>query len=149
MPHPIPMITGKWDRRMLALAQHIASWSKDPSTKVGAVIADSRRRIISVGYNGFPASVRDEGLEDRERKYDRIVHAELNALLFARGSVEGATLYVWPMPPCSRCAGPIIQAGIARVVSPPAEERWEESCRIGREMFTQAHVVVSEISNES
>ena len=148
MPQPIPMITGKWDRRMLALAQHIASWSKDPSTKVGAVIADNRRRIISVGYNGFPAGVRDVALEDRDFKYNRIVHAELNALLFARGSVEGATLYVWPMPPCSRCAGPIIQAGIARVVSPPAEELWEESCRFGREMFIQAHVVVSEISDE-
>lgn len=138
------MITGKWDRRMLALAQHIASWSKDPSTKVGAVIADSRRRIISVGYNGFPAGVRDEGLEDRERKYDRIVHAELNALLFARGSVEGATLYVWPMPPCSRCAGPIIQAGIVRVVAPPAKTHWQKACAVGEEMFQQAGIIVQE-----
>ena len=148
MPLPIPKITDEWDRRMLALAQHIAGWSKDPSTKVGAVIADNRRRIISVGYNGFPAGVRDVALEDRDFKYNRVVHAELNALLFARGPVVGATLYVWPMPPCSRCAGPIIQAGIARVVSPPVGERWEESCRIGREMFAQADVVVSEAGDE-
>jgi dCMP deaminase len=133
---------------MLALAKHIAQWSKDPSTKVGCVIADEDHRILSIGFNGFPSGVLDTGLEDREYKYARVVHAELNALLFARGSVAGATMYVWPMPPCSRCAGPIIQANIVRVVSPPAGERWAEACAVGEEMFRQAWVDTTEIEDE-
>lgn len=135
----------KWDLRMLGLAKHVAGWSKDPSTKVGCVVADSSNRILSLGYNGFPMGVADVDLDDREHKYARTVHAEMNALLFTNGRLEGATMYIWPMPPCSRCAGPIIQSGIVTVVSPPAGERWEDSCRIGREMFDQAGVTVVEI----
>lgn len=136
----------KWDLRMLELAKHISSWSKDPSTKVGCVIADPYSRVVlSLGYNGFPIGVPDVDLDDRDYKYARTVHAEMNAVLFAGNRLIGAAMYIWPMPPCSRCAGPIIQAGIVTVVSPPAGERWEESCRIGREMFDLAGVSVVEI----
>jgi len=131
-----------WHGRLMGLARHVAGWSKDPSTQVGAVIADRANRIVSLGYNGFPRGVRDRRLKDREYKLARIVHAEMNALLFARGSVEGARLYVWPMPPCSLCAGPIIQAGIAEIYAPPPGERWRESCDHAREMFEEAGVRV-------
>ena len=94
----------------------------------------------------FPRGVADVDLDHRDYKYARTVHAEMNALLFTNGKLEGATMYIWPMPPCSRCAGPIIQAGIVRVISPPAGERWEESCKIGREMFDQAGVEVMEVN---
>ena len=133
-----------WDERMLALAQHVAGWSKDPSTQVGAVIADPAHRVLSIGYNGYPKAVPDCQLEDRDYKLARIVHAEMNALLFARAPLEGATLYVWPMPPCSHCAGPIIQAGIGRVVAPPPQERWADACAIGMQMFKFAGVIVQE-----
>ncbi len=106
-----------WDRRFLALADFIAEWSKDPSTKVGAVITHTKsRRIVSTGFNGFPAGVEDapERLFDRATKYEMIVHAEQNALMFAGQHAEGCTLYVTPLPPCARCAALIIQAGIAR-----------------------------------
>jgi dCMP deaminase len=136
--------TSEWDRRMLTLARHVAMWSKDPSTKVGAVITDARNRVLSLGYNGYPRGVPDTRLYDREHKYERIVHAEMNALMFAGVPLQGATLYVWPMPPCSRCAGPIIQAGIVRVVAPPAKPHWQKACAIGAEMFQQAGVVVQE-----
>lgn len=135
-------MSARWDRRMMCLANHVATWSKDPSTQVGAVITDPNHRVLSLGFNGFPAGVADTDLDDRNHKIARVVHAELNALLFARGPVVGATLYVWPMPPCSRCAGPIIQAGIARVVAPPPGDRWADSCAIGDEMFAQAGVEV-------
>lgn len=135
----------KWDLRMLELAKQISSWSKDPSTKVGCVIMDGNYRVLSLGYNGFPVGVSDIGLDEREYKYARTVHAEMNAILFAKGELEGATMYVWPMPPCSRCAGPIIQSGIFRVVSPPAGERWAESCKIGHEMLDQAGVEIAEV----
>ena len=138
-----------WDGRMMGLAKTVAQWSKDPSTKVGCVITDEKHRVVSIGFNGFPRGIPDAGLEDRDYKYARVVHAELNALLFARGSVEGCTMYVWPMPPCSRCAGPIIQAGILRVVAPRPDERWQESCAVGEQMFRQAWIEVSEVNDES
>lgn len=133
-------MSADWDRYFLCMAALVATKSKDQSTQVGAVIADANHRQLSTGFNGFPRGVPDIRLDDRQYKLDRIVHAELNAILFARGPVVGATLYVWPMPPCSRCAGPIIQAGIARVVAPAPGDRWADSCAIGDEMFAQAGV---------
>ncbi len=106
-----------WDRRFLQLAAHVAGWSKDPSTKVGAVIADGKQEV-SLGYNGFPSRTPDnpETLADRLTKYPLIVHAEMNAILKARRSVEGLTLYV-TLSPCSECAKLVAAAGIARVVT--------------------------------
>ncbi len=136
----------KWDDRFLELAAFVAAWSKDPSTKVGAVITHSRnRRVVSLGFNGFPAGVEDtqSRLNNRAVKYEMIAHAEQNALMFAGHLAEGCTLYVTPLPPCARCAVSIIQAGIVRVVSPTPDfehERWGEQCRIAGEMFTEAGV---------
>jgi len=136
----------KWDRRFLELARHISSWSKDPSTKVGAVLTNpNNRRVVSMGFNGFPAGVEDqmERLENRETKYEMVVHAEQNALLFAGNRAEGCTLYVYPLPPCARCAVTIIQAGVVRVVSPgPDHERWGETAKIAEEMFREAGLTV-------
>ena len=108
-----------WDTRFLNLAEHISKWSKDPSTKVGAVIVDTNRRIVSTGYNGFPVGVMDsyDRLTDRDTKYEMIIHAEANAILFAHQRMNGMTLYTTPFQPCSRCASLIIQSGISRVIS--------------------------------
>jgi dCMP deaminase len=108
----------KWDGRFLDLAEVVARWSKDPSTRVGCAIVDDKQRIISLGFNGPPRGVADNRLHDREVKYRHVIHAEENALLFASRSVEGATCYVTPVPPCARCTSKLIQAGIRRVVSP-------------------------------
>ena len=72
----------KWDQRFMDLANFVAAWSKDPSTQVGAVIANPHtKRVVSMGYNGFPSGVgdHDHRLENREIKYEMIVHAETNA----------------------------------------------------------------------
>jgi len=132
----------EWDFRFLELAASISKWSKDPSTKVGAVISDENNRVVSVGYNGFPKEIRDDSrLHDREMKYQIVVHAEINALLFAERSVKGCTLYTWPFMPCSRCASAIIQAGISRVVSVENKEpRWADSFRLAHDMFTEARI---------
>ena len=53
----------KWDNRFLELAKLIGSWSKDPSTQVGAVIVDNNNRILSIGFKGFP-----KGVEDSEKR---------------------------------------------------------------------------------
>ncbi len=138
----------KWDHRFLALAEHISSWSKDPSTQVGAVIIHTRsKRVISTGFNGFPAGVEDtrERLDDRETKYEMVVHAEQNALMFAGERAEGGTLYVHPLPPCARCAVMIIQAGIVRLVCDQPDfkhERWGEQARIADSMLREAGLEV-------
>lgn len=138
----------KWDRRFLALAEHVAGWSKDPSTKTGAVIVDERRRVVSLGYNGFPVDVCDspERYADRELKYKLIVHCERNAILFARRDLAGCTLYTWPFMSCAPCAAMIIQAGIKRCVAPVTpehlRERWEADMRLAGEMLTEAFVLL-------
>lgn len=122
----------KWDLRFLAEARLTASWSKDPSTKVGAVIVHGRVGI-SRGFNGFPAGMEDkpEWYDNRDEKYSRVIHGEMNALVFAQRSVFGMTLYTVPFAPCDRCVVVMLQAGIQRFVFPklPAnlEGRWGES----------------------
>lgn len=137
------MLSDKWDDRFLAMAEHVAQWSKDPSTQVGAVIVRPDKTIVSVGYNGFPRGMEDtpRRLKNREDKYSRIIHAEMNALLNAHDSVNGCTLYGWPISPCERCAVMIIQAGITRIVSPYPSKKWIE--RWGRKsdgFFTECGV---------
>lgn len=135
------MIT-HWDKRFLDMAQLVSTWSKDPSTKVGAVITDSQNRVVSVGYNGFPVGISDDDrLNFRSTKYDIIIHAEINAITFANRSLKDCTLYTHPFEPCSKCASVVIQSGIKRVVSEPnLESRWEESFEISRQLFREAGV---------
>jgi dCMP deaminase len=140
----------KWDERFVELAKLVGSWSKDPSTQVGAVVVDANNRIISIGFNGFPKGVDDNAdkLLDRDVKYNTIVHAEANALMFANKSVEGCTLYTWPFQPCSRCAGLIIQAGIKRVVSVKnSGDRWEKNFKLARQLFNESGIILEWIND--
>lgn len=132
----------KWDARYLDLAQHVAGWSRDPSTKVGAVVVRPDKTIASMGFNGLPRGVCDtsDRLNDRDTKLSMILHAEQNAVLSAHERLDGCTAYVWPMPPCSHCAAVLIQSGIKRVVAPSPQRRWVESCLLGREMLREAEV---------
>lgn len=134
----------KWDKNFLELAKTVSTFSKDPSTKVGAVIVDNDNRVISIGYNGFPKGIRDDNrLDNRDLKYDMVVHAEANALLFANAPVKGCTIYTWPFQPCSRCASLIIQAGIQRVVSVENEEtRWVSNFQLAHDMLTEARIKI-------
>ena len=140
----------KWDYRFLDMARLVASWSKDPSTQVGAVIVDSGRRVVSLGYNGFPVGISDDfRLDNRDIKYKMVVHAECNALLFASVSLSKCTMYTYPFMPCPRCAGMIIQAGICRVVSYKTNTvRWAQEFEISREMFLESDVALAERGDE-
>lgn len=136
----------KWDLRFLGLAKFVSSWSKDPSTKVGACIADEDNRIVSVGYNGFARGVQDtpDRLDNRETKYKLVIHAERNALLFARRDLRGCTLYTSPFFTCSVCASMVIQAGVSRVVSGfgtfEQEARWYAETELARGIYIEAGV---------
>jgi len=130
-----------WDRRFLGLAEHVAQWSHDPSTKIGAVIVDDEHRIVSLGFNGFPVGIEDspERLNNRELKYKLTVHGERNAMLFANRSLKGCTLYTVPFMPCTTCAGMIIQSGISEVIAPYSDnERWLEEFELASSMFEES-----------
>lgn len=137
----------KWDRRYLGFARHIAEeCSKDPSTKVGAILVDNFGRMIP-GWNGFPRGLSDDAAvyADRDKKLQRVIHAEMNAILNA-GSARGMTLYTSALSPCSRCAAHVIQAGINRVVyeiTPEGiPERWAKDMADALVMFKEAGVSV-------
>jgi dCMP deaminase len=136
------------DVRYLKLAEHIASWSKDPSTKTACVIIRPDGTIASVGYNGFPRKIKDDIAlwNNREEKYKRVIHCEMNAILSARERLDGYTLYNFPGQSCDRCSVHIIQAGIVRVVSPLLKndytERWKESTKLADQLFKEAGVEI-------
>jgi len=131
----------KWDIRYLELARFASNWSKDPSTKTGAVIVDQNNYVISLGFNGLPRNVLDteERLNNRDLKYKMIVHCERNAIIAAKRDLTGCTLYTYPFMSCSPCAGLVIQAGIARCVAPFNDNpRWQEDFKISKQMFSEA-----------
>jgi dCMP deaminase len=151
------MIDSKWDNRFMRLAREISTWSKDPSSKIGAVIVDDERRILSTGYNGFPRGIADteERLNNKEEKYPRIIHAEMNSLLsslYSGVSVKGATLYVWGLPVCADCAKSVIQSGIKRVVITYPElapEKWQTQWKeMSRPMFNESGISLSFMNPE-
>lgn len=110
-----------WDTYFMGVALLSSYRSKDPSTKVGACIVNNQKRIIGIGYNGFPYGCNDDefpwGREGDflECKYPYVVHAEPNAILNSTTSLQGATIYV-SLFPCNECAKLIIQSGIKEIV---------------------------------
>lgn len=145
-------MTTKWDIRFLRLAEVVAGWSKDPSTQCGAVIIRPDKTVASMGFNGFPKGCDDDPdiYANRELKYARVVHAEVNAILHAQEPLQGYTLYSWPPangPSCDRCTAQIIQAGITTVIHVMNENsdiasRWQESIDRGLDMYHEAGVQV-------
>jgi len=138
----------KWDSRFLKDAKEKASWSKDPSKKIGSVAVGKHKNILATGYNGFPRGITDseERYNNREVKYQYVIHSEMNLIFnacLAGVSLEGATLYVYGLPVCSECAKGIIQVGITRVISMSqldVSEKWVESNNLTKEMFKEAGV---------
>ena len=150
----------RWDEYFLQMALVSARMSKDPSTKVGAVLT-RQNIVLSTGFNGFPRGIADDvRLTRREDKLDIIVHAELNAVLAAARlghTVAGSTLYVaatdgtqeiWGGPPCVRCTVECMQAGVVEYVSRPAKfapSRWQESLRKAHILIEEAGLVFREV----
>lgn len=139
----------KWDQRFLELSNAIALWSKDFSSKCGAVIVRDKR-ILSTGYNGAAAGIDDTWvLETRERKNKFALHAEANAILNAAKegiSLSGSTLYCTHAP-CENCAKMIIQSGINTVICKKTDdnfkERWNNETSL--ELFVASKITVREI----
>lgn len=134
-----------WDTYFMGVALLSSKRSKDPNTKVGACIVNASKRIIGIGYNGFPFGCsddefpweRDQGFLDS--KYPYVVHAEPNAILNSTASLEGATLYV-TLFPCHECAKLIIQSGIKEIVYMSDKYNGTESDMASKKMLKAAGV---------
>lgn len=144
----------KWEARMIDQAFKWASYSKDPSTKVGAVIYDPVRcTIVTTGYNGFPRGCKDdpELYADRSRKYPRVVHAETNVIVDAAyqgKSTAGMSLACTHRPCGDTCAGIIIQAGIKHIIHPhDGDDMVRHNTEEAEEMFNEAGVQVVALTN--
>lgn len=136
-----------WDNYFMAVAFLSAMRSKDPSTQVGACIVDSRKRIVGIGYNGFPTGCSDDILpwartaeDELDTKYPYVVHAEVNAILNKiSAELIGCSIYVGLFP-CNECAKTIIQSGIKEVVYLSDKYARTNSMRASRIMFEMAGV---------
>lgn len=147
-------ITLKWVARYFEIAELVSSWSKDPSTKVGAIIVGDKGQIISQGYNGFPRGVDDDEnrYNDRETKYKFVVHAEMNAILNAlyNGSpVVGASIFIHNLPVCQECAKAIVQSGISYVfINREIEGKWLDAWQFSKTMFREAGLKVFKFNKD-
>ena len=139
-----------WHKRFMDLADHVATWSKDRSTQVGAVIASPDSAFFSVGYNGFPRGANDdvETRHERPEKYLWAEHAERNAIYNCARSghkLLGYRIYV-PWFPCMDCARAIVQSGISTVIYKKLDSkdglwlRWKDSCARSMELFLETNV---------
>jgi dCMP deaminase len=139
-----------WDLRFMQLSDHIAQWSKDRSSKVGAVIVLDKNPV-SMGYNGFPRGCEDDLEERHERplKYSWVLHAEENAIVNAARNGQrtlGSDMYVnWF--PCSRCAGEIVNAGIKRIFCDKepdwtVEDTWTADHKIAKQKLHEGGVEI-------
>ena len=135
-----------WDEYFMGIAILSAMRSKDPNTQVGACIVSPDRKIVGVGYNGFPIGCSDDELpwaregDWIDTKYPYVCHAELNAILNSSiTSLKGSTLYV-ALFPCNECAKAIIQTGIKKVIYLSDKYRDTDATKASRMMLTAAGV---------
>jgi len=138
-------MSNRWTSRFLALAKHVAVWSKDPSTQVGAVAVNDARAIVETGYNGLPRGVADEPERmERPAKYLWTAHAEENLVAHAaRARLEGSTVYVTHMC-CAACSRMLINAGVKQVVVGPGKTSMDPAqFSVAMQMFCEAGVSVT------
>ena len=134
-----------WDEYFMGVALLSSMRSKDPNTKVGACIVNSEKRIVGIGYNGFPVGCDDNEFpwsrdgEFLDTKYPYVVHAEPNAILNANSRTQGCTLYV-SLFPCNECAKLIIQSGIKEIVFMDDKYNGTESDQASKRMLDAAGV---------
>ena len=153
-------MSAKWDIRYLDVAKLVGTWSKDPSTQVGAVVVGQIGEILATGYNGFSRGIIDSNYryEDRAKKYELIVHAEMNCIYNATHNgvaLKDSTLYIHGLPVCHECAKGVIQVGIKRVVMPwtkpqdDVDDKWVKSYTKTLAMFEECDIESTFITHET
>ena len=150
--HPVSKIGKRqnalvWDDYFMAVSFLSSLRSKDPSTQVGACIVNEEKRIVGIGYNGFPRGCDDDELPwDRtadckyDTKYMYVCHAEVNAILNKNSAdLKKCTIYV-ALFPCNECAKVIIQSGIEHVIYMSDKYKDMEETRASKRMFAMSKV---------
>lgn len=135
-----------WNNRFINLAREVATWSKDPSKQVGAVIVDNDKHIIGIGFNGLPTGIKDdERILNKEWKLKRVIHAEVNAILNSITKPSYCTMYVTHMP-CTHCASVIINARISKLIVPlQTLEHMAKYGEEGKALLLEGGVYVEEV----
>ncbi len=140
-----------WDEYFMGIALLSAQRSKDPSTQVGACIVNDDKKIVGVGYNGFPMGCNDDELPwEREgafleTKYPYVCHAELNAILNSISrDLKGCSIYV-ALFPCNECAKAIIQSGIKEIVYLSDKYKHTDIVIASKRMLNQAGIVMRKL----
>ena len=136
-----------WDEYFMGVSLLAAKRSKDPNTQVGACIVNDNKKIMSVGYNGFPTGCSDDdfpwertGENECDTKYPYVCHAELNAILNNAGApLKGCSIYV-ALFPCNECAKAIIQSGIRHVYYLSDKYKDSATVKASKKMFDAAGV---------
>ncbi len=150
--HAMKISDHSWDQYFMTMSYLVSMKSKDPSTRVGAVIVGPDKEIRATGYNGLPRGVEDRvtRYDNRSYKYLAANHAEENAILHCARigiAIKGCSIYV-PWLPCSYCAKSIIQVGIIEVIyhsqfpgnTLENQHNWEEMIQISLEMMKEAKI---------
>ncbi len=139
-----------WDEYFMGIAYLSAMRSKDPSTQVGACIIDEDKKIIGIGYNGFPIGSNDDEMpwgkegDFLDTKYPYVVHAELNAILNSIKSLKNCTIYVTHFP-CNECAKAIVQSGIKKVIYFSDKHKHKDSTKASRRILENAGLNIKKI----
>ena len=143
-----------WDEYFMSMAHLSAMRSKDPNTQVGACIVNKDKRVVGLGYNGFPRGC-DDDIYPWQRegntlntKYAYVVHAELNAILNSIQNLAGCTIYV-SLFPCNECAKAIIQSGITKVIYESDKYNGTDTNQAAKKMFEDAHVEYIQLPHET
>lgn len=142
----------QWLNHFIDMAKLISTMSKDPSKKIGVVIVDEHNRVVSTGFNGFPRGIEDsqERLENKDYKRAITLHAEENAILYAKQDLTGCDMYIYGLPPCSHCAAMIIQSGIRNVYYRIPDEyeisdHWKENLVIAETILNEVGINLLDI----
>ncbi len=132
-----------WHQYFINLATVASTRSKDPNTAVGCVIADSANRVISTGYNGFPAGVKEHTWHSQD-KHKFVIHAELNGILYAHRPLQGCKIYT-TLFPCSQCAKAIVAAGITEIYYSSDSKAGSEDNTASKEFLNHCNIKLTQV----
>ena len=138
-----------WDEYFMGVALLSAKRSKDPSTQVGACLVNQDKRIIGIGYNGFPRGCSDDifpwGKGNTDELNNKYPYAEANAILNSSGNLKGSTVYV-TLFPCNECAKLLIQSGIKHIVYMTEIHKGTVSDQASKRMLDAAGITYEKMS---
>ena len=143
-----------WDEYFMGISKLSGMRSKDPNTQVGACIVNKDKRVVGLGYNGFPMGCDDELFpwqrdgQYLQTKYPFVVHAELNCILNSIMSAKGSAMYC-TLFPCNECAKALIQSGVQRIVYLWDKHHDDDAYKASRKLLSMAGIITEQIEESA